>query len=610
VTEQLAEAHRRLLADRSTQFDLLPPAPPAKPPAWLRAFYDWLGDILAPVGRLLRWIGNLIPDAPFARILLGIVLVAALLWLGRLAYLHFQPRRGSFPATDESGQEEGESFPPVAAARRWLQEADEFAAQGRYGEAAHYLLLRGIEDIGRRRPQALRPSLTSRDIAANDAIPAGARALFAKISSVVEASLFGGRPVSMEQRFRRTADLDAMSDIAIGRANHGSLFRHRTLALVLSIGILAFIGMLLLGAFAPDLRSGHDGGAHALSKAATGYSALVQLAADTGRHPVVIRNERQLVSEDLLVLTPAKRADRLEDILQARSAKATLVVLPKWVVSKDPDHSGWVRRVALGAWIDLPDQLKGLKLSTVPSGGRALRIVDPALPATISFRSPRPLQVMTGPEFEPLITDDRGRVVLARVGGGPLYVLSDPDLLSNRGMKDLRQASAALALLDWLNTTDAETVGFDVTLNGFGHSRSPLRLAFEPPFLAMTLAIAATLLLAGFHALNRFGAARQRSRAIAFGKTALVDNGAAMIRKAKREVAMGAPYAATIRERAITRFGVPARLRDADLDAYLDGLDGNRRFTDLARAAERAGDRAALVEAAQALHRWEKEKSR
>lgn len=401
-----------------------------------------------------------------------------------------------------------------------------------------------------------------------------------------------------------------MSDIAIGRADNGAAFRRRTLALVLSIGIFAFIGLLLLGAFAPDLRSGRDGGAHALSQAATGYSAIVRLAAETGRHPVVIRHERQLLSEDLLVLTPDSRAEKLGEILRARSSKATLVVLPKWVVTKDTEHPGWVRRVAVGAPIELADQLEGLKLSSVRSGGRPLRIADPALPAELAFRAPRPLQVMAGIDVEPLVTDDRGRVVLARLGDGPLYVLSDPDLLSNKGMKHLGQARAALALLDWLNVTGAETIGFDVTLNGFGHSRSPLRLAFEPPFLAMTLAIAATLLLAGIHALNRFGAALPRSRAIAFGKAALVDNGAAMIRKARREIAMGAPYAAMIRERAVTRFGVPARLRDADLDEYLDGLTGNQRFTDLARAAEQAGDRATLVEAAQALHRWEKEKSR
>lgn len=216
-TEQLADAHRRLLADGATQFDLLPPPAPPKPPAWLRAFYDWLGDVFAPVGEWLRWVGSLIPDAPYVRIILGILLVAVLLWLGRLAYLHLSPlhRRGRALPGDFGEQPEDDVLPEAAAARSWLEEADTLAAQGHYGEAVHHLLIRSIEDIGRRRPQMLRPSLTSRDIAAAEAIPAGPRALFARIAGVVEASLFGGQPVGADQWSSCRA---AYSDFAERRA--------------------------------------------------------------------------------------------------------------------------------------------------------------------------------------------------------------------------------------------------------------------------------------------------------------------------------------------------------------------------------------------------------
>src|SRR3546814_3724431 len=100
------------------------------------------------------------------------------------------------------------------------------------------------------------------------------------------------------------------------------------------------------------------------------------------------------------------------------------------------------------------------------------------------------------PSFIPLITDGRGGTVLARLGN--LYILADPDLLDNAGMKDARNAASALALLDWIKGEDATSIGFDVTLNGLGGSRSPLTLAFDPPFLAMTLALAAVALLLGW----------------------------------------------------------------------------------------------------------------
>jgi hypothetical protein len=231
------------------------------------------------------------------------------------------------------------------------------------------------------------------------------------------------------------------------------------------------------------------------------------------------------------------------------------------------------------------------------------------------------LQVITGLEkgdkqspqwrkLTPIITDSLGNMVLVQVGEGPLFVLADPDILSNRGMKDMGQAASALVLLDWLNSNPPDGILFDVSMNGLGHSTSPLKLLFEPPFLAMTLAIVAALLLAGVNAFGRFGPIRPRQRAIALGKTALVDNSAALIRKAGREGRLGGRYAAAIRERAVRIFGVPARLREAALDTYLDGLKGSSRFTDLVRAADEADDRRSLLDAAQALHAWQGEKIR
>ena len=79
--------------------------------------------------------------------------------------------------------------------RSWLEEADALAAQGKYAEAIHHLLFRSIEDISNRRPNVVRPALTSREIAASRAIPSRAAELFAGIARLVERSLFGGRTV-------------------------------------------------------------------------------------------------------------------------------------------------------------------------------------------------------------------------------------------------------------------------------------------------------------------------------------------------------------------------------------------------------------------------------
>ncbi|MEA3052554.1 MAG: hypothetical protein QOG72_1457 [Sphingomonadales bacterium] len=403
-----------------------------------------------------------------------------------------------------------------------------------------------------------------------------------------------------------------MSDVALGsRAPTDGAFRSSTVLLMVVIGILAFAGMLILGAYAPDLRSGRNGGAHALSNAATGFSGIVQLARATGRNPATVRNEAMLRTEDLVVLTPEIGGSDLGKLLSRRRTRPTLVVLPKWQTVADRAHPGWVRSAGLMPAFLVQSMFAPLRPFTVErhrGGGRPLKTVPAHAPAALSFTAPGALQTLAGPGWDPIVTDAAGRIVVARHGGEPLYVMADPDLLSNRAMADRRQAAAALALLDFLNSTDSKSIIFDVTLNGFGQGRSPLKLIFDPPFLAVTLAIAAALLLAGIQALARFGPPRRRARALAFGKAALIDNAAALVRKARREAALGGRYAEMIRDKAVTVFGVPARLRDAGLTDYLDKLDGRGRFSALAAAAQAARGREELLAAAQALHQWQWEK--
>jgi hypothetical protein len=197
----LAAAHDALKADSSIQFSLQPAPPPPEPPKWLRDMAQWLSDVFAPVGRFFQWIGSFMPDAPYARILLWTVLAAAALGFSILVYRRIREgewrlrrRRPQSGVPVEETDEEGWA-PEDAPARSWLREADALAAQGRFAEAVHHLLFRSIEDIARRRPRLVRPALTSRELAAAEALPPPARSLFARIAGLVERSLFGGRPV-------------------------------------------------------------------------------------------------------------------------------------------------------------------------------------------------------------------------------------------------------------------------------------------------------------------------------------------------------------------------------------------------------------------------------
>jgi hypothetical protein len=178
--QRFRDAHRELLADSSIQFDLERFQPPPVP-GWVRWLVEALqgsGPFLEPLFWSLLAVGA------------GLLLYALARWLDRSDLLRRQ--RG---ATDRSGESE-EWRVEEAPARALLDEADALAATGRYAEAAHLLLFRSIEVLDRRRPDLVRPALTSRDIAGAPALPSGPRAAFAQIVMLVERSLFGGAPVA------------------------------------------------------------------------------------------------------------------------------------------------------------------------------------------------------------------------------------------------------------------------------------------------------------------------------------------------------------------------------------------------------------------------------
>ncbi|MBN8816439.1 MAG: hypothetical protein J0J06_13445 [Sphingomonas sp.] len=405
-----------------------------------------------------------------------------------------------------------------------------------------------------------------------------------------------------------------MSDVAFARAGPEApgLFRLRTIVILIVVGVAAFAAMVVGAAYAPGSAPKGGGAAHAVSNSAVGYSGIIRLAQAAGYETRVVRDEEMLDSRGLMVLTPQTADTPMSDVIVRRRGLPTLIVLPKWATVTDPKHPGWVVHFGLLPASEPYGVLapaNKLTITRTKSGGAPLLADGWLSDSGVQIKAPRPLQTISGANLKPLLTGKDGRIVLAQLGEGPLYVLADGDLLANIGMRDADSAAAAIDLLDQLNVSN-EPISFDVTLVGLGRSPNPLRLAFDPPFLAMTLTLVAAMLLAGWQAFARFGPAVRRERAIAFGKAALVDNSAMLIRKARRQARLGGRYAEVIRERAVIAFGVPAKLRDKAIDDYLDRMGGRAKFSELAAAADDAADRQELVAAAQALHDWQKEKGK
>src|SRR3712207_6838243 len=113
---------------------------------------------------------------------------------------------------------------------------------------------------------------------------------------------------------------------------------------LVAAGIVAFGAFVLLAAYAGDFRSGRDGRGHALSVSATGFKGIVNLVGYSGGQARLIRSEAELESEDLLVIAiePATAPAALKALLDRRAAKATLLILPKWLTAPNRKRSGWV----------------------------------------------------------------------------------------------------------------------------------------------------------------------------------------------------------------------------------------------------------------------------
>jgi len=391
----------------------------------------------------------------------------------------------------------------------------------------------------------------------------------------------------------------------------GAPFSGRLVIGLIAAGLAAFAALLLLLAFGGQLGAGRDGRGHALSAGATGFKGLVTLVGRF-RETAMIGDAADLAAGNLVVvaLEPQTRPDEVERLLKLRQDRPTLLILPKWVTVANPARRGWVRAMGPGGGAGAAALLGGkigIQVASADRSGGVARGED--LLDGLAVRVPREAQTVSGPGVTPLLGTVGGGALVARLGDQPHYVAADPDLLNNHGLRDPAAARAALALIDALNPAGA--VGFDLTVNGLTARSSPnlLRSALEPPFLPMILALVAAALLAGLHGAVRFGQPRPEPRALAFGKAALVENSAGLIRAARREARLGGAYADVIRQEAARTTGASHRLSEDQVDDYLNrlGKPGRPGFGELAARLRLARDRHSLIAAARDLFQWKKD---
>ncbi|TGT93738.1 DUF4350 domain-containing protein [Mesorhizobium sp. M5C.F.Ca.ET.164.01.1.1] len=379
-------------------------------------------------------------------------------------------------------------------------------------------------------------------------------------------------------------------------------FNRRTLFWGIFASLLAAAGFFLLSTYAPDFRQPGNGGATPLSKSGVGYAGLAEWLRLTGETPAMARTDQDLGTDMLLIVTisPDSDPEALDHILELRQDQDTLFVLPKWQTLPLEEHEGWNMKFGrlpdsvVNQWLGRIANAKiGVGQSTVQELDIEGRLVT----------APDELQWVA--DKYPMIAAGNDKAVLTEVEDKPFYILTDPDLINNAALKDADKAAAALDLIALLEP-EKGPVMFDLTLHGAGRKYDLAKLLVEPPFLALTLTILAAAALAFLHGLGRFGPPRAELRAIAFGKRALVDTTAMLLRRAGRLEELGGRYAALAGVRAGALLGAPQGLQGEALNHWLDSRDKDetRGFTTRAQAVGEAKNLTQMHVAAKQLHDW------
>jgi len=353
-------------------------------------------------------------------------------------------------------------------------------------------------------------------------------------------------------------------------------FSGRTMGILIGVGALAFMAVLALMAWSPELTKRSSAGQHPYSKSATGYAAFAALLEGRGTMVQVSRLQRTIESRErglaILTLLPSGQTKALEELYLE---EPVLLVAPKWRSEQRRSKPSWDDKM-----IPLSEEFAAAPLQVFDA---AAELVNSDAPTRIDtpYGTFKPkfidtIQTLKSDEFEPIIEVD-GNILLGRWIDTDVYILSDPDLMNTLGLTEFENARLATHIIDELRYSREDPVIFDATLHGFERSESLLKLALDVPFIGATLTALMAAFLLAWAAVTRFGTPLKEARSIALGKEALAESSAGLIVMAGREKRFAPSYASMIRRWAARSVGAPRTMPDAELAKLLDAMSKSAR---------------------------------
>ncbi len=393
-------------------------------------------------------------------------------------------------------------------------------------------------------------------------------------------------------------------------------FSPKVVIWLITVGLLSFAGAIYFVIYG-DEGIARTSGANSFSYSAIGHRAFVETLRRTDVPVLVSRDDSAAKagrSALLVVAEPRWRAptdDTVDDLL---SADTLLIVLPKWQGRPDEANPRWLEFA-----VPLPRAEVEETLRRAVPGARVRRIAGSVSWQPGRFGVSPTLsvpQLIETAALTPIVASDRGLLLGELVHGGQrIWILSDPDILSNHGLGRGDNSVLTSRLIDALRPPGGAVI-IDETIHGFRRASGLWHTLFEFPFVVSTILALAAIIVLSWAATGRFGAPIPAQRSLPPGKTALIDNTANLLRYGGHGPEILRRYQSVTLRDVARRLHAP---RNLDEDALVDWVDRvgeargvrakyrNLRHEAEARAGAANADNPRLALAAQNLYRWKQE---
>lgn len=398
-------------------------------------------------------------------------------------------------------------------------------------------------------------------------------------------------------------------------------FRRRTVAILIGVAGVSLLVAIGLMIFSDDMAETSTADANAFSRSAIGHGALVELLRELDI-PVVVSQSSSgskaqgdntlIVAEPIVYDADGARGHALRALLD--EASTALVVLPKWWGTEDVLRPDWLDQVGLLDAGEVGVVLDAMRVAgTVERPGAVTGVVSAQLGPAPDLLEP---QVIVSDELEAIVWSDQG-VLIGRtwVMGTQVWIVSDPDLLNNHGLRRGDNAVLAIALIEELRRGSGAVV-LDETMHGFTAEDSLWAALFEFPLALASLQILLTVGVLLWAATGRFGAPLPPAPVIEPGKAFLIDNTAALMRFGRHDGHALRRYMQTSVQDVAAALHAPHDLGPANLRAWLQRLADARgvrlSLAALEREVEESAARKAdsarhVVTTAHRIYRWRQE---